>query len=94
MKKKAPKLSRRTLKKAVKTLRFISWFCFIAAVLLTRMNISFDIFVMIGALLFISFVSYILKVGAKTEIELLDIEEGKDCPWWYAPLTPWWYGAL
>ena len=46
MKKKAPKLSRRTLKKVVKTSRFISWFCFIAAVLLTRMDLTFENFMM------------------------------------------------
>ena len=94
MKKRTPKLSHRTLKKAVWTLRLVSWSSFIVAILLTRMELTFENFMMTGTLLFISFVSYILKVGAKTQIELLNIEEGKDCPWWYAPLTPWWHGAL
>jgi hypothetical protein len=94
MKKRTPKLSRRTLKKAVWTLRLVSWSSFIAAILLTRMELTFENFMMTGALLFISFVSYLLKVGAKTKIEFLDIEEGKEGPWWYAPFTPWWQGGL
>ena len=43
MKKKAPKLSRRTLKKAVSTLRLVSWSSFIATILLTRMELTFEI---------------------------------------------------